>query len=117
MVMDDPQANLFEVKGRSAEPIALDGQFLITRPVRPAGYAIRRLDKRLVVAIDKAGARYFKRLHVKTPLAVLESLNPDGTTAPELLSLDSAQPFPELSELLEVVGVLFELSEIKLKRS
>jgi hypothetical protein len=29
-------ARLLEVKGRSAEPIALDGQFLITRPARPA---------------------------------------------------------------------------------
>jgi hypothetical protein len=108
-------ARLFEVKGRSAEPIALEGQFLITRPGRPAGHATHQLDKRLVVAIDKTGARYFKRLQVKPPFAVLESLNPDGTTAPELLSLDPAQPFPELSELLEVVGVLFELPDINKK--
>ena len=106
-------ARLFEVKGRSAEPIALEGQFLITRPARPAGQGIHQLDKRLVVAIEKTGSRYFKRLQVKPPLAVLESLNHDGTTAPEILSLDPAQPFAELSEVLEVVGVLFELPDIK----
>ena len=106
-------ARLFEVKGRSAEPIALEGQFLITRPARPVGNAIHQLDKRLVVAIDKTGARYFKRLQLKSPFVVLESLNPDGTTGPELLSLEPAQPFPELSELLEVVGVLFELPQAK----
>jgi hypothetical protein len=106
-------ARLFEVKGRSAEPIALEGQFLITRPARPVGDAIHQLNKRLVVAIDNAGARYFKRLQLKTPFVILESLNPDGTTGPELLSLEPAQPFPELSELLEVVGVLFELPQAK----
>jgi hypothetical protein len=106
-------ARLFGVKGRSAEPIALEGQFLITRPARLVGNAIHQLDKRLVVAIDKAGARYFKRLQLKSPFVVLESLNPDGTTGPELLSLEPAQPFPELSELLEVVGVLFELPQAK----
>jgi hypothetical protein len=108
-------ARLFEVRGRSAEPVALDGQFLITRPAQPAGRTIHQLDKRLVVAIDKTGARYFKRLQVKPPFALLESLNPDGTTAPELLSLDPAQPFPELSELLEVIGILFELPDVKKK--
>ena len=60
-------ARLFEVKGRSAEPIALDGQFLITRPPQPAGRALHQLDKRLVVAIDKSGARYFKRLQGERP--------------------------------------------------
>ena len=45
-------ARLFEVKGRSAEPIALDGQFLITRPTQPAARSVHQLDQRLVVAID-----------------------------------------------------------------
>jgi hypothetical protein len=106
-------ARLFEVKGRSAEPIALEGQFLITRPPQPAARSAHQLNQRLVVAIDNTGARYFKRLQVRPPLAILESLNPDGTTAAELLSLDPAQPFPELSQLLEVVGILFELPDRK----
>jgi hypothetical protein len=108
-------ARLFRVEGRSAEPIALEGQFLITRPPQPAADTVHQLDQRLVVAVDSTGARYFKRLHVRPPLVILESLNPDGTTAAELLSLDPAQPFAQLSELLEVVGILFELPEAKKK--
>lgn len=102
-------ARLFKVDGRSAEPIALDGQFLITHPATFGAPTLNRLDGRLVVAVDDTGARYFKRLRVHKTLAVLESLNPDGTTHAELLSLDGSLGFPQLAGLLEVVGILFEL--------
>jgi hypothetical protein len=102
-------ARLFEVQGRSAEPIALETQYLITHPTKFGNDTIKRLDGRLVVAVDESGARYFKRLRARPPLAILESLNPDGTTAAELLSLDGSLPFPKLTDLLEVVGILFEL--------
>jgi hypothetical protein len=39
----------------------------------------------------------------------LESLNPDGLTPAELLSLDGSHSFPRLMEALEAVGILFEL--------
>ena len=107
------KARLFEVKGRSAEPIALDTQFLITHEVTFGSEALRRLDGCLIVAIDENGARYFKRLRVRRPLIILESLNPDGTTASELLSLDEGSPYPRLTGLLEVIGVLFELPKGK----
>ncbi len=66
---------------------------------------------RLVVAVDDAGARYFKRLRVHNKLVVLESLNPDGTTPAQLLSLDGSHDLPKLTNLLEVVGVIFEIPE------
>ncbi len=102
-------AKLFQVKGRSAEPIALDGQFLITRQIATNLVDVKALDGRLIVAIDETGTRYFKRLRCNGALMVLESLNPDGTTAAEVLSVDGELGLPKLTHALEVLGVLFEL--------
>ena len=65
----------------------------------------------LVIAFDENGARYFKRLRRHGSIIVLESLNPDGTTPAELLSLDGANELPKLTELFSVAGVLFDLPE------
>ncbi len=102
-------ARLFKVEGRSAEPVALEGQFLITRDKSEKGSAIASLDGRLVVGIDEDGARYFKRLRYHDKLVVLESLNPDGLTAAEVLSVDGSHSLPKITEALEVIGILFEL--------
>jgi AAA domain len=102
-------ARLFEVQGRSAEPIALDGQFLITSEVTKTIQEIKALDGRPVVAIDEDGTRYFKRLRCHGDMVVLESLNQDGSTAAELLSFDGGRGLPKLTHALEVIGVLFEL--------
>jgi hypothetical protein len=106
-------ARLFKVEGRSAEPIALEGQFLITRDKPAKTDAIASLDGRLVVGIDEEGARYFKRLRCHEKIVVLESLNPDGLTAAEVLSLDGSHSLPKITEALEVVGILFELPNSK----
>lgn len=102
-------ARLFQITGRSAEPIALEKQFLVTRPVFFDPHTLLDLEGRLVIAVDENGARYFKRLRVSQEVVILESLNPDGTTRPELLSLSEDGAFPRLSSLLEVQGVLFDL--------
>jgi len=102
-------ARLFEVKGRSAEPIALENQFLITHPVQFDELHIKRMEGHLVIAVDNHGARYFKRIRLRGQFVVLESLNPDGTTSAELLSLDGTSALPTLTGLLEVRGILFEL--------
>ena len=104
-------AQLFEVQGRSAEPVALDGQFLITRDVDINGEHVKTIDGRLVVAIDEDGTRYFKRLRCLGDFAVLESLNQDGTTATELLSFNGMKGLPKLAHAREVIGVLFDLSD------
>jgi hypothetical protein len=102
-------ARLFKVDGRSAEPIALQGQYLITRNTPTSAAGLAALNGRLVVAVDENGARYFKRLQCRQNFVVLESLNPDGFTAAEILSFDGSQGLPKITEALEVVGVLFEL--------
>jgi hypothetical protein len=103
-------ARLFKVTGRSAEPIALNGQYLMTREPAPLDRALSVLDGKLVVAVDEEGTKYFKRLRsTQGPLVILESLNADQVTGPEVLSLDPADRFPRLVQLLPVIGVLFEL--------
>jgi hypothetical protein len=102
------KAKLFKVSGRSAEPIALDGQYLISRDSPTTSETIDRIDGRLVIAVDEWGTRYFKRIRRHGAIIVLESLNPDGTSPSELLSLSGGDGFPRLMQILEVVGVLFE---------
>jgi hypothetical protein len=104
-------ARLFEVKGRSAEPIALEGQFLITREAVNNASQIMGLDGRPMIAVDEEGTRYFKRLNCCGRFALLESLNPDGTTPAELLSFDATEDLPKLVQALEVVGVLFDMPQ------
>ena len=102
-------AKLFKVSGRSAEPIALDGQFIVTRPVTLTPPSLRVMDGHLVIAVDDSGARYFKRFRRHGAIVVLESLNPDGTAPAEILSLEGELGLPYLAGMLEVVGVMFEL--------
>lgn len=102
-------AKLFQVAGRSAEPVALDGQYIITHPVTMTSATTTQLEGRLVIAIDDSGVRYFKRFRPHSQFVVLESLNPDGMTPAELLSMGGELGLPKLTALMEVVGVLFEL--------
>jgi hypothetical protein len=102
-------AKLFKVSGRSAEPVALDGQFIMTQPVTLKPGTLGEIDGRLVIAVDENGARYFKRLRQHDAIILLESINPDGTAPGEILSLEGKLGFPCLTGLLEVVGILFEL--------
>ena len=50
---------------------------------------------------DEDGTRYFKRLRCRGDIAVLESLNQDGTTAAELLSFNGTQGLSRLAQTLE----------------
>lgn len=103
-------ARLFKIQGRSAEPIALDGQYLITHEALPPDRAVRELDGRLVVAVDADGTKYFKRLRrTGRPFVILESLNSDSAFPPQLLGLGEESAFPLLKKVLPVLGVLFEL--------
>ena len=109
MLLED--SKLFKVSGRSAEPIALDNQFILTQPVKLTSTSLTEMDGRLVIAVDDNGARYFKRFRRHAAIIVLESLNPDGTAPAEILSLEGELGLPRLTGMLEVVGVLFELPQ------
>lgn len=102
-------AKLLRVNGRSAEPIALDGQFIVTQPIVMTKSSVIQMAGRLVIAVDENGVRYLKRFRPQGPIIVLESLNPDGSTPAELLSFQGELGIPRLVELLEVVGILFEI--------
>ena len=100
-------SRLFQVTGRSMEPIALENQLVITRAKKLDEQALARLEGSLVIAVDEDGAKYFKRIRRRGDLIILESANSDMSTSSELLSLNGGQ-HPALAQLLAVVGILFE---------
>jgi len=99
---------IITVKGRSMEPIALDGQFVMTKDEVLNEGTLSKLDNNLVIATDQDGAVYFKRLRKHGKLVVLESANSTNSTSSEILSLSEHADYKTLTGLKAVVGVLFE---------
>jgi hypothetical protein len=98
---------LVEVDGHSAEPHALDKQFLIIgNPVTP-DVAHAQLEGRPVIAEDSTGSRYFKRYRGGDSSVILESLEIGGGFAPILLAKKPGTA-PHLDAIWPVLGVLFE---------
>jgi hypothetical protein len=99
---------LVEVVGQSAEPHALNGQFLIiTSPIAPAD-ALKTLEGKPIIAADNDDNCYFKRLRVPTnDQIVLESLDSGGDYPPVLL-LPPGTASNSLKAVWPVVGILFE---------
>lgn len=102
-------AKLFKVEGRSMEPVALDGQYVMTVEEPLDVTTLKRLSGELVIAVDEDAGVYFKRLRVHGSFIVLESANSSLTTTSEILSLKDGTDFKRLSSLRSVVGVLFDL--------
>lgn len=98
---------LVEVSGHSAEPLALDKQFLIIGDPVPPKEAELSLEGRPVIAEDSDHARYFKRLLVGSNNVVLESLEICGDFAPILVA-KAAGLLTHLTSVWPVLGVLFE---------
>ena len=100
---------LLEVKGASMEPIALDGQHVMTHELALNLSTLKALSGELVIAVDEDARVYFKRLRLHGKLIVLESANSSMTTSSEILSLAVGSDYPQLTSLKNVLGVLFEL--------
>ena len=100
---------LFEVDGRSMEPVALDGQYVMTRDEPMSMETLKRLTGGLVIAADSNGGVYFKRLRQHGNLIVLESANSSVTTSSEILCFEPEGNYPQIKMLKSVVGVLFDL--------
>ena len=98
---------LVEVDGYSAEPHALDKQFLIISDCVSLREAENSLDGRPVIAEDSNQSRYFKRLRIEADSIVLESLEIGGDFAPILLGKSPGSP-TYLTKIWPVLGVLFE---------
>ena len=100
---------LVEVVGQSAEPHALNGQYLIVRKEITVEEALKTLDGRPIIACDTDDNRYFKRLRITAiDQIVLESLDSGGYYGPVVLSLPG-KGNNCLERIWPVVGVLFEL--------
>ena len=99
---------LVRVVGESAEPIALDGQYLIIgKPITSTGL-LQRFDGKPIVAA-KSDDAIFKRLRLTKAGIVLESIDISGRHRPVVL-LDK-----ELSgvEFRPVIGVVFDLGQVQ----
>ena len=98
---------LVEVSGHSAEPQALDKQFLIIgEPLSPKN-AETTLDGCPIIAEDSDQIRYFKRLRVESNNIILESLEIGGDFPPILLAKTTGL-LKHLAQVWPVLGVLFE---------
>lgn len=100
---------LYKIEGRSAEPYALDGQYILVRKPLSSGERLKRLDGHMVLAVDDAGAHFFKRLRVLSNEVVLESLDLTGREKPILLAKGDGSA--GIREVMEVAGILFELPQ------
>lgn len=99
---------LVEVMGQSAEPHALNGQYLIVEKQLSGMEAIKKLDGKPVIASDTDNHRYFKRLRVGKDRVVLESMDSGGDYAPVILEMPG-EGSNCLEQVWPVAGVLFEL--------
>lgn len=99
---------LVSVDGHSAEPHALDKQFLIIANPMPVSEACKKLEGQPVIAEDSSGSRYFKRLRLgEEGLVILESLEIGGAFPPIILAGKPGSAL-HLQTIWPVLGVLFE---------
>ena len=106
-----------QVVGDSAEPIALQGQYLMSAPHVPTFSELLEHDGRPVVA-DLDGRVVFKRLRLTKrggPI-VLESLDAAGRHPPIIVSPEEARALGEKLKFWPVVGVLFDTSSKTIHR-
>lgn len=99
---------LVQVVGDSAQPQALDGQFLLVRDAISPQDAFKTLDGMPVIVADSDNHQYFKRLRVVgTKGVVLESLDSAGAYPPIFLSMPGERG-TTIDRVWPVAGVLFE---------
>lgn len=100
---------LVEVVGQSAEPLALNGQYIIVKNELTAQDALKILDGKPIIAADTEDNRYFKRLRLaSSDRIVLESLDSGGDYGPVVLS-HPGKGKNCLARVWPVAGILFEL--------
>jgi SOS-response transcriptional repressor LexA len=99
---------LVTVQGQSAEPHALNGQYLIIAKQVPLAEALATLDGSPIIAEDSDGHRYFKRLRAGAKgFIILESLEIGGDYGPILLA-EKHGADASVAGIWPVLGVLFE---------
>jgi hypothetical protein len=101
-------SGLVEISGHSAEPLALDKQFLIIGNPVSMKDAEKKLDGRPVIAEASDHDRYFKRLRIDANTIILESLEISGGFSPILLAKAPGLLLRHITNIWPVLGVLFE---------
>jgi hypothetical protein len=102
---------LVEVNGQSAQPLALDHQFLLIGKELDVSLRgdLRSVVDQPVIAADSNDTRYFKRLRiVGNEVIILESLDAGGWYEPQILAAPGTSSSNALTRLWPVLGVLFE---------
>ena len=104
------ETQVFEVQGSSAEPLALDKQFILAKPqAKDLHMACRELDGKPVIVEDSEHCAFFKRLRtVNSKLVCLESLDKTGSEGLVTLSTCNSSSDPYVTSIREVVGVIFD---------
>lgn len=100
----------FEVRGSSAEPLALDKQFILAKPPNEdLVTAVLGLEGKPVIAESEQGYVFFKRLWgIDSNYVVLESLDKSGVEGVTRFSIGQEGPSPSLVRVREVVGIVFD---------
>jgi hypothetical protein len=98
---------LVDVSGHSAEPQALDKQYLFIGSPVTLDQAHKHLQGHPVIVEDSAGGKYFKRFRPASGMAILESLEIGGRFSPIVLATrEGTEPY--VTAIWPVLGVLFE---------
>jgi len=108
---------LARIIGESAEPIALDGQYLMLEPpIKSRDDLNNHVGQPIVV--DRNGRTLFKRLRLGNGNApiVLESLDAAGRYPPVVISVEEAEQLGETLTFRPVIGVLFDSQSKRLSK-
>ncbi len=99
---------LVRVIGESAEPIALEGQYLIIGKAIGTKALLAKFDGKPIVAVKSDGA-IFKRLRLTKAGVVLESIDIGGRHPPFVLNDNELGGI----EFRPVLGVIFDLGQVQ----
>lgn len=103
---------LVEIVGDSAEPIALDGQFIVVTDPLSQAENFAGFSGKPVIVEDREGHRYFKRLQTTSEGSiVLESLDASGEHGPIIMHSPGDDELDQnvIVRIWPVAGILFEI--------
>lgn len=98
----------FVVKGKSAEPLALDGQSIFVGEKITNINESSIIDNKLALIELDNGEWYLKRIHLTKDRAVLQSIQNIGEYPPIIVSLKENSDLPIIKSVTPVIGVLYQ---------
>jgi len=98
----------FVVKGKSAEPLALDGQSIFVGEKITNINESSIIDNKLALIELDNGEWYLKRIHLTKDRAVLQSIQNIGEYPPIIVSFKENSDLPIIKSVTPVIGVLYQ---------